>query len=39
MVIGTLHARHRAIEFKRFLTTLDRDVPADLGVHLILDGH
>jgi transposase len=36
-VIGSLHARHRAIEFKRFLTTLDREVPADLEVHVILD--
>ena len=36
-VIGTLHSRHRAIEFKKFLATLDREVPADLDVHLILD--
>lgn len=36
-VIGSLHARHRAIEFKKFLTTLDHEVPADLEVHLILD--
>jgi transposase len=36
-VIGRLHGRHRAIEFKRFLQTLDRDVPADLEVHVILD--
>jgi transposase len=36
-VIGSLHARHRAIEFKKFLQTLDRAVPADLDVHLILD--
>src|SRR5438477_4930454 len=36
-VIGSLHARHRAIEFKGFLTTLDREVPDDLEVHLILD--
>lgn len=36
-VIGSLHARHRAIEFKRFLATLDREVPAELDVHLILD--
>ena len=36
-VIGSLHARHRAIEFKKFLTTLDRAVPADLEVHVILD--
>jgi transposase len=36
-VIGSLHARHRAVEFKKFLATLDREVPADLEVHLILD--
>ena len=36
-VIGSLHNRHRAIEFKKFLTTLDREVPAELEVHLILD--
>src|SRR3954451_21086082 len=36
-VIGRLHARHRAIEFKKFLQTLDREVPADLDVHVILD--
>ena len=36
-VIGSLHARHRAIEFKKFLTTLDREVPADLDVHVVLD--
>jgi transposase len=36
-VIGSLHARHRAIEFKKFLQTIDGEVPADLDVHLILD--
>jgi transposase len=36
-VIGSLHARHRAIEFKRFLQTLDREVPDELDVHMILD--
>jgi transposase len=36
-VIGSLHSRHRAIEFKKFLQTIDRDVPAELDVHLILD--
>jgi transposase len=36
-VIGRLHARHRAIEFKQFLQTLDREIPADLDVHLVLD--
>jgi transposase len=36
-VLGALHARHRAIEFKRFLTTIDREVPAGLDVHIVLD--
>jgi transposase len=36
-IIGRLHARHRAIEFKQFLQTIDRDVPADLAVHVVLD--
>jgi transposase len=36
-VIGALHARHRAIEFKRFLQTIDRAVPDALAVHLVLD--
>ena len=36
-VIGRLHSRHRAIEFKQFLQTLDREIPAELTVHLVLD--
>ena len=36
-VIGALHSRHRAIEFKQFLATLDREVPPELDVHLVLD--
>jgi transposase len=36
-VIGRLHSRHRAIEFKQFLQTLDREVPDHLDVHLVLD--
>jgi transposase len=36
-VIGRLHSRHRAIEFKKFLQTLDREVPTELEVHLVLD--
>ena len=36
-VIGALHSRHRAIEFKKFLQTIDREVPAELAVHLVLD--
>jgi transposase len=36
-VIGSLHARHRAIEGLQELLELDREVPADLDVHVILD--
>jgi transposase len=36
-VIGRLHSKHRAIEFKKFLQTIDREVPANLDVHLVLD--
>jgi transposase len=36
-VIGSLHARHRAIEFKKFLITIDQAVPDHLDVHLVLD--
>jgi len=36
-VIGSLHSRHRAIEFKQFLQRIDAAVPADLDVHVILD--
>src|SRR6266508_393774 len=36
-VIGALHSRHRAIEFKQFLQRLDHEVPDDLDVHVILD--
>ncbi len=36
-VIGRLHPRHRAIEFKKFLQTIDRQVPDHLDVHLVLD--
>ena len=36
-VIGSLHSRHRAIEFRKFLATIDREVPAGLEVHVVLD--
>ncbi|GGS24759.1 hypothetical protein GCM10010238_11130 [Streptomyces griseoviridis] len=38
-VIGSLHRRHRAAEFKKFLAELDKEVPAGLQVHLILDNY
>src|SRR5215211_5430836 len=36
-VIGELHRQHRASEFKRFLTTIDKAVPAELDVHVVCD--
>jgi transposase len=36
-VIGALRSRHRAIEFKQFLQTIDREVPQALAVHVVLD--
>ena len=38
-VISALHRRHRAIEFKKFLITIDKAVPAELDVHLICDNY
>jgi transposase len=38
-VIGECHARHRAVEFRQFLDTIDASVPTDLDVHLILDNY
>jgi transposase len=36
-VIGELHRRHRAVEFKKFLDTIDSTVPSELDIHLVLD--
>jgi transposase len=38
-VISELHRRHRAIEFKKFLTAIDKAVPAELDVHLVCDNY
>jgi transposase len=38
-VIGECHRRHRAREFRAFLETIDRTVPPDVDVHLILDNY
>jgi hypothetical protein len=36
-VISELHRRHRAAEFKKFLASIDKNVPAGLEVHLVCD--
>ena len=38
-VIGQCLPRHRHTEFLKFLKTIDRQVPKDLKVHLILDNY
>jgi len=38
-VIGECHRRHRGVEFRKFLDTVDEAVPAPLHVHLILDNY
>jgi DDE superfamily endonuclease len=36
-VVGECMARHRCQEFLRFLKRLNRDIPQDLALHLVLD--
>lgn len=36
-VISDLTPRHRAEEFRRFLNLIDRNVPAELDVHVVVD--
>jgi transposase len=38
-VIGQLHRRHRSQEFRRFLDTIQANVPSDLDVHIVLDNY
>ncbi len=38
-VIGKCYRRHRSIEFKKFLTVIDKAVPEQLDIHLVLDNY
>jgi transposase len=38
-VISSLHRRHRAVEFRKFLTKIDAQVPEHLEVHLVCDNY
>jgi transposase len=38
-VISELHRRHRHQEYLKFLRTIDKNVPADLDVHIICDNY
>ena len=38
-IISQLHRRHRSSEFRKFLDTIDANVPANLQIHLVLDNY
>ena len=38
-VISELHRNHRAAEFKKFLTTIDKTVPEGLDIHVVCDNY
>jgi transposase len=38
-VIGQVHRRHRSQEFRRFLDAIERNVPAGLEVHIVMDNY
>ena len=38
-VISDLHRRHRAVEFRKFLITIDKTVPDELDIHLVCDNY
>jgi transposase len=38
-IIGQLHRRHRSQEFRRFLDTIEANVPAGLDVHIVMDNY
>src|SRR5271154_5401596 len=38
-VISQLQRRHRSVEFRKFLDTIEASVPPELGVHLVMDNY
>jgi len=38
-VLGKCYRRHRSVEFRRFLDVIDKNVPAELEIHLVLDNY
>ncbi len=38
-VIGKCYRKHRSVEFKKFLAIIDKAVPPELEVHLVLDNY
>ena len=38
-VVGKCMSRHRATEFRKFLDEVERNVPTDLDIHVIMDNY
>ena len=38
-VVGKCMARHRATEFRKFLNEVERNVPTDLDIHVVMDNY
>jgi transposase len=38
-LIGQTQRRHRSVEFRKFLDTIEENVPPELDIHLILDNY
>jgi hypothetical protein len=38
-IVGKCMARHRATEFRKFLDEVERNVPTDLDIHVVMDNY
>jgi transposase len=38
-VVGKCMSRHRAMEFRKFLDEVERNVPTDLDIHVVMDNY
>lgn len=38
-IIGRCQSRHRSVEFRKFLDVIDKNVPKELDVHLVIDNY
>jgi transposase len=38
-IIGQCHRRHRSVEFRKFLDCIDKEVPPEFDIHLIVDNY
>jgi transposase len=38
-VIGKCYKRHRTVEFRKFLNEIERNVPEDMDIHIVMDNY